>query len=199
MLLLPLSWPDFRFSEGDDSRLEVIMQVTQAVSGKDSPVGTAPDVIAWPQAATSLGLDPEALDVPTAVRASLIQPDDHRPHVTIAANHLLIFSGLGEGGALPVGLFDRESPSWPTFGIRLIDAESPPPHLSPADAARTIDVPVSAELGKPFASIEELGSLYGVGREAARRFLTSWRFEEYLEERSHAGPTRTDVSQEAVP
>ena len=83
-------------------------------------------MLALPQDATKLGVNPDDLNVALAVRMSMSIPFYFEPvrflnHQT-GEEHLVVDGGLLSN--FPVWLFDRAGvPRWPTFGLRLVDPE----------------------------------------------------------------------------
>ena len=83
-------------------------------------------MLALPQDATKLGVNPDDLNVALAVRMSMSIPFFFEPvrfvnHQT-GEEHLVVDGGILSN--FPVWLFDRAGvPRWPTFGLRLIDPE----------------------------------------------------------------------------
>lgn len=81
-------------------------------------------LLALPQDAVRLGIEPDDLDVALAVRMSMSIPIFFEPvrfrHAQTGREHLIV-----DGGVLssyPVWLFDAPNePSWPTFGLRLVE------------------------------------------------------------------------------
>jgi NTE family protein len=78
-------------------------------------------LLALPQDATHIGVDPDELSVALAVRMSMAIPLFFEPvHVN---GHLIVDGGLLSN--FPVWLFDSHgrAPRWPTFGLLLVEPE----------------------------------------------------------------------------
>lgn len=87
---------------------------------------TGRELLALPQDAVRLGLDPDELDVAEAVRMSMSIPFYFEPvrirNPETGRQHL-----IADGGVLsnfPVWLFDSDGePEWPTFGLLLVEPD----------------------------------------------------------------------------
>lgn len=81
-------------------------------------------LLALPQDAVRLGIEPDDLDVGLAVRMSMSIPIFFEPvrfrHAQTGREHLIVDGGVLS--SFPVWLFDTPGePSWPTFGLRLVE------------------------------------------------------------------------------
>lgn len=93
-------------------------------------------LLALPQDAVKIGVEPDDLDVALAVRMSMSIPIFFEPvrirNPQTQREHIIV-----DGGVLsnyPVWLFDSPGePSWPTFGLRLVEDDLRSP-IVPADA-----------------------------------------------------------------
>ena len=100
--------------EGDEERRRYRLRVIASdVTGRR--------LLALPQDATHVGLDPDELGVADAVRMSMSIPLFFEP-VTVNG-HLIVDGGLLSN--FPVWLFDSRGrpPRWPTFGLLLVEPE----------------------------------------------------------------------------
>ncbi len=89
---------------------------------------TARRLLVLPRDAATLGIDPDELEVALAVRASMSIPIFFEPLRIVNERenreHLLVDGALLSN--FPVWLFDcdpGQEPEWPTFGLRLVEAE----------------------------------------------------------------------------
>src|SRR4051795_241794 len=169
-------------------------------------------LLALPQDATHIGLEPDELGVADAVRMSMSIPLFFEP---VKVNgHLIVDGGLLS--TFPVWLFDSHGrePRWPTFGLLLVEPE---PHKSvahrlekrdrgglidflkaitqtvveahdrlyveKANFARTIPIPTLG-IGTTEFDIDEerIRALYQSGYDAASAFLDTWDFDAYIRE-----------------
>ena len=92
-------------------------------------------MLVLPQDAAHLGIDPDDLEVATAVRMSISIPLFFEPVRQPArgkeGEHVIVDGGLLSN--FPVWLFDTdEPPPWPTFGLKLVSPEPAAPVPMPA-------------------------------------------------------------------
>jgi NTE family protein len=108
---------------GDDRRFQHSLQVVV------SDVTTHEMLVLPLDAERKLGIDPDALSVATAVRASMSIPVFFEPtRVTDPRDkreHVLVDGGLLSN--FPVWVFDTDEPRWPTFGLLLVEASTRSP------------------------------------------------------------------------
>lgn len=167
-------------------------------------------MLVLPQDAADYGVDPDDLDVTTAVRMSMSIPFFYRP---------VRFGGsvMVDGGLLsnfPVWLFDTPGiPAWPTFGFRLVEPGTDRPatiagpisllkalvstmleahdarHVAEEHFIRTIPVPTLGVRTTDF-DLSQTASrrLFESGYNAGRKFLDAWDFGHYVEH-YRSGPT----------
>lgn len=165
---------------------------------------TRGSLVTWPNDAIQYGLDPDLIDVAWAVRTSMSIPGFFRP-VKVGQ------SALVDGGLLsnyPIAHFDSyTAPRFPTFGLNLCEANSGKPNdtsnlyrflmamvkttMEAMDRRairkddyqyRTIRIPVGEATATNFnITAAEKTVLYENGYRAANDFLSTWRWEEYLE------------------
>ena len=102
-------------------------------------------MLVLPGDAAQLGIDPDELEIATAVRMSMSIPVFFKP-VTMDGHEIV------DGGLLsnfPIWLFDTDTgitPSFPTFGLLLVaPAQTAPlvPHGAPATRPSTRSAPTS--------------------------------------------------------
>ncbi|HEX2171572.1 MAG TPA: patatin-like phospholipase family protein [Dehalococcoidia bacterium] len=87
-------------------------------------------LLALPQDAAKLGLNPDDLSVALAVRMSMSIPIFFEPvrvrNPQTGGEHLVVDGGVLSG--FPVWIFDSPSvPQWPTFGLRLVEEDPTTP------------------------------------------------------------------------
>jgi NTE family protein len=88
---------------------------------------TAHELLVLPRDARKLGVEPDALDVATAVRMSMSIPIFFEPvrwqHPETGDDHVIVDGGMLSN--FPVWLFDCEDgdPDWPTFGLLLVEGQ----------------------------------------------------------------------------
>jgi NTE family protein len=168
-------------------------------------------LLALPQDAKHIDLEPDELNVADAVRMSMSIPLYFEP---VSVNgHLVVDGGLLSN--FPVWLFDSQGrkPRWPTFGLLLVEPEprksvahrldkAKDPglidflkamaqtvieahdrlYVEQANFARTIPIPTLGVRTTQFnLSRERALELYESGRAAAKDFLTRWDMDEYVE------------------
>jgi NTE family protein len=186
-------------------------------------------LLALPQDATHIGLEPKDLGVADAVRMSMSIPLFFEP---VEVNgHLIVDGGLLSN--FPVWLFDRQGapPRWPTFGLMLVEPEPRKPvadrlaraddtgllgflkaiaqtvleahdrlYIEQADFARTIPIPTLGVRTTEFdLSRKRALALYESGRTAAEGFLDTFDMDEYRRVRSGPAPSRRDSLTLPVP
>jgi NTE family protein len=161
-------------------------------------------LVSWPTDATYYGLDPDLISVAWAVRMSMSIPFFFRP---VKVNGSFLVDG-GVISNFPIGHFDSHTaPRWPTFGLLLSEANNGQPNkitglvsfglalvktwMESHDKQfvrtddykyRTIRIPVGDASGTNFdIKPEQKKWLYDSGVFSASRFLTDWRWEDYLE------------------
>ena len=106
-------------------------------------------LLVLPKDAARLGVDPDDLDVATAVRMSMSIPIFFEPvrvaHPNTKREHLIVDGGMLSN--FPVWLFDSDGePDWPTFGLLLVEDDPrsaiadrlPPPERNATGVGRTI-------------------------------------------------------------
>lgn len=192
------SFKDMPKLEGQ-SRLQIIVSDT-----------TLRRLLVLPRDARKLGIQPDASEVALVVRMSMSIPGFFQPAEFVnpqtGQTHLIVDGGLLSN--FPVWLFDRRGavPRWPTFGLALTpDPEAAPlskdisatqyaknpvstmleAHdrffLEQADWARTIEIPTLGVGTVDFDLSEETKlALYRSGQRAARQFIKTWDFAEYI-------------------
>ncbi len=166
-------------------------------------------LLALPQDATHIGLDPDELGVADAVRMSMSIPLFFEP---VSVNgHLIVDGGLLSN--FPVWLFDSHgrAPRWPTFGLLLVEPEPRKSvahrledgdggglidflkaiaqtvleahdrlYIEQADFARTIPIPTLGVRTTEFDLPHDRAlELYDSGHKAAEDFLAGWDGETY--------------------
>lgn len=154
------------------------------------------------------GLDPMEFDIATAVRMSMSIPLYYNP---VIIEYKDISSYIVDGGLLsnfPIWIFDTmKIPDWPTFGLRLVsDNDYKVPNKSPniisyitdivdtaisknetvyltdKNSVRTIDIPTFSIKTTDFnISKADTSLLFKSGYNSAKKFLSSWNFENYIE------------------
>ena len=154
----------------------------------------------------SYGLDPDEFSVARAVRASASVVNFFQPVRVPSPAGVATWVDGGLLSNFPVSLFDRPSPRWPTFGIRLSGPPGIPPTrpvrntwdlalaaaetlISDQDGAyvddpctlrRTIFVPVAGINSLKFnLTPAEREELYQNGVRAGEEFLATWDFAAY--------------------
>jgi NTE family protein len=166
-------------------------------------------LLALPQDATHIGVEPDELSVALAVRMSMSIPLFFEP--VNLGGHLIVDGGLLSN--FPVWLFDSHGrrPRWPTFGLLLVEPEPRKSvahrldegggglidffkaiaqtvleahdrlYIQQADFARTIPIPTLGVRTTEFdLSRDRALELYESGRSAAGEFLDSWDTEAYV-------------------
>ena len=134
------TFADLRDPEaGDDDRRRYRLRVIASdVTGRR--------LLALPQDAEHLGIDPDQLSVALAVRMSMSIPLFFEPvavkHGETGETHLIVDGGLLSN--FPVWLFDSRGrpPRWPTFGLLLVEPEprkSVAHRLDPGEGGGLID------------------------------------------------------------
>jgi len=167
-------------------------------------------LLVLPQDIADYGITPEHLNVAAAVRMSMSIPFFFEP-VKLRNMKTNQVSYIVDGGLLsnfPVWLFDSEGsvPKWPTFGFKLVEPETGTPHqirgpisllaalfatmMEAHDAryikdeqfVRTIAIPTLGIGTTEFdISRQRSEALYQSGRQAAKKFLATWDFQNYIQ------------------
>lgn len=181
---------------------------------------TAGRMLVLPRDIHRFGIDPDNMDVASAVRMSMSIPFFFEPvrlKDSDGKDHYIVDGGILSN--FPIWLFDdgTADPAWPTFGYNLVDPDQNKSHsidgpismlkalfstmMEAHDAryieaqhfVRTIPIPtVGVQTTEFNLSAEKKAALYESGREAARQFLATWDFETYKQEfRASQVPSRT--------
>lgn len=167
-------------------------------------------LLALPQDIADYGERPEAMEVALAVRMSMSIPFFFKPvrFRAKAQTYLIVDGGLLSD--FPVWLFDAPGlPEWPTFGFRLSATGDPTMirhpvagplsalaamfstaveahdarYIKDRDFVRTIAVNTTEYSSTNFALTQaDKDALYEAGCEAAREFLQTWDFAQYVAE-----------------
>jgi len=167
-------------------------------------------LLALPQDIADYGERPEAMEVALAVRMSMSIPFFFKPvrFRAKAQTYLIVDGGLLSD--FPVWLFDAPGlPEWPTFGFRLSATGDPTMirhpvagplsalaamfstaveahdarYIKDRDFVRTIAVNTTEYSSTNFALTQaDKDALYEAGCEAARQFLQTWDFAQYVAE-----------------
>ncbi|MGE5702207.1 MAG: patatin-like phospholipase family protein [Clostridia bacterium] len=166
-------------------------------------------MLVLPDDIAPFGIDPAAFSIAKAVRMSCSIPYFFQPVILKKGNtiHYIV-----DGGALsnyPIWLFDVDGiPRWPTFGFRFSE-QGPNPELlkrkgviayskaiittllsaqeqiyvKTANAVRTIFIPTLQTKITHFSiNEEEKQALYESGKQAVRRFFSTWDFTAYCQQ-----------------
>jgi len=162
---------------------------------------TTQRLVTFPDDALIYGIDPNELDVATAVRCSMSIPGFFYP-MTIG-NRVLVDGGLLSN--FPISVWDAATPRWPTFGLLLDEARNARnnigkwPHqfvqalfntmMKAHDKRdiklgdfihRTIKIPVGTVSTTDFdLSAVKKKFLYDNGKDVATTFLTHWSWDDY--------------------
>ncbi len=160
------------------------------------------DIAIFPDHARIYNIEPEELEVATAVRASMAIPLVFEP---VKLNNRYLVDG-GTVSNFPIWIFDRPNPEYPTFGLLLKENDFHVNHkvnsivdfayatlrtatqgrekiaMHPGDFVSRI---ISIDVGKASAlnfnmSLEEQKQLTLAGSTAVDRFLSQWDWEKYL-------------------
>lgn len=165
-------------------------------------------MIVLPDDLASFDINPDTFPIAQAVRMSSSIPYFFQPAVIKKGEdpHLIVDGALLSN--FPVWLFDvPDRPEWPTFGFRLseekmidqpnvingitsftkallttmLDAHDRQ-HIRSAHAVRTVFIPTMGVRTTQFTLTNEIRmQLYDSGRIAAKKFLKTWNFEQYVE------------------
>lgn len=155
------------------------------------------------------GINPDSLDIATAVRMSCSIPYYFRPVKIIRESKWRnTFNYIIDGGVLsnfPVWIFDKDrNPRWPTFGFRLTSVKTGQPHkisspismgfaiintmleahdekhIEERNYVRSILVPTMGVKTTDFEiSKEKSNELFQAGVKAGEKFFNQWNFEQY--------------------
>jgi len=169
-------------------------------------------LLVLPQDIKKYGMDPDYLDIASAVRMSIGIPIFFKPVIlnyhTESKNQK---SMIVDGGLLsnfPVWLFDEKGvPPWPTFGFRLVEPcyncietemnaikyvlnivstmmeAFDQRYIETSNFERTIAIPTMGVGSTEFSiSRERSMSLFNSGYNAAKGFLKKWDFRRYIRE-----------------
>jgi NTE family protein len=177
-------------------------------------------LLVLPRDSKNYGIDPDNLKVAFAVRMSMSIPYFFVP---IIEKNNGKKSYIVDGAVLsnfPVWLLDdnTSNPPWPTIGYKLVDPKEEKPHkifgpitlflalfetmmeahdaryIEDKNFARTVPIPTNGVQTTDFhINLETKNMLYSSGYEAAKKFFTTWNFEEYKKKyRQNKGETRTE-------
>lgn len=167
-------------------------------------------VVRLPWDASLYDVDPDDLEVTTAVRASMSIPFVYDPVILGSGDQA---GSLLDGGLVthfPVSVFDRRDgrpPRWPTFAVRLLPGRDPVEGAittnrallralvetllsstdelasdRPCDRDRTITVDTLGVRALQLGIDDETDdALYANGYDAVERFLSSWDHDTYVE------------------
>ena len=166
-------------------------------------------MLVLPNDAAEYGVDPDKLDVVSAIRMSMSIPYFYEPVVVKDSNGSKCY--IVDGGILsnyPVWLFDdgSENPPWPTLGYKLVEPSEKKPntikgpftlfaamfstmmeahdarYIEDSNFARTIPIPTLGIHTTEFdLSKEKSKALYQSGVDSATEFFKQWDFERYKE------------------
>lgn len=165
-------------------------------------------LVALPEGAAMYGMHPDNVEVAWAVRCSMALPIFFRPVVMEHEGHDVYFADGGILSNFPIWTFDSgTTPRWPTFGILLKEGTKDERHhqisglvsyleamfqtmlkahdrrfVRPGDYRhRTISVPVGDAGTTEFdMNLKRKRWLFQRGWMAAERFLSTWKWEEYV-------------------
>jgi NTE family protein len=106
-------------------------------------------LLALPQDAVKLGLEPDDLNVALAVRMSMSIPLFFEPvrvkNLRTGRDHVIVDGGLLSN--YPLWLFDAEGePAWPTFGLRLVEGDPKNPDTEALPGVDTSASPVQVTI-----------------------------------------------------
>lgn len=172
-------------------------------------------LLVLPRDIADYGEAPDNLEVARAVRMSMSIPFFFEPVVLkdTAGNDCYIVDG-GVLSNFPVWLFDMEgSPSWPTFGYKLVAPDEDQPHsvtgpitllaalfatmmeahdaryIEDKDFSRTIPIPTLGVRTTDFnLKREKAEELYASGYNAGQQFFVKWDFDNYKRKHRAAAP-----------
>ena len=174
-------------------------------------------LLVLPQDIAKYGIRPEDLNVAAAIRMSMSIPFFYEavPLKNMKNNQV---SYIVDGGILsnfPVWLFDPDKgiPERPTFGFKLVEPEEGAPHrvrgpislltalfstmmeahdaryIEDGNFIRTIPIPTLGVKTTQFnISRKKSEELYQSGRQAAKKFFTTWNFARYVGQYWEAKP-----------
>ncbi len=167
-------------------------------------------MLVLPDDAIAYGIEPDELEVAMAVRMSMSIPYFFEPVKWRRPNGTTCY--IVDGGVLsnyPVWLFDRDcDPRWPTIGYNLVEPDAGRPHkirgpvtlfaalfstmmeahdaryIKDDDFERTIPIPTLGVNTTEFdISDSRKEQLFNSGRDAAKKFFTTWDFTKHAEKR----------------
>lgn len=160
-----------------------------------------------PDDLSNYGIDPMEFEIAKAVVMSISIPFYFFPYIFKGATEKYFIVDGGLLSNFPIWIFDsKETPRWPTFGLRLKEDDSfqlkkrywlfsyisdifqtaithnEDIYLENKDAVRTINLPTLSIKSTDFnLNKSKILSLYKSGYKATENFINSWSFEHYID------------------